>query len=110
MLPKVGKRYEITLADSDEKMNVRILSRAGKATGKYKDCYNYRNEGNGQESWIDFGKDVSGIREMLEDEEIMIMISDEKTMEAKRKEIESWIENEVFEEVDWERQQTAGYL
>ena len=103
-MPKVGKRYEVTLADSNEKMNVKILSRAGKATGKYKDCYNYHNEGNGQESWIDFSKDVSKIREMQENEEVMITISDEKTMEAKQKEIESWIDNEVFEEVEWEGQ------
>ena len=108
VLPKVGKRYEITLAESNEKMNVKILSRAGKATGKYKDCYNYHNESNGEESWIDFGKDVSKIREMQEDEEVMITISDEKTMEAKRKEIDSWIENEVFEEVEWEGQKTIS--
>lgn len=107
-MPKVGKRYEVTLLDSDEKLNVKILSRAGKATGKYKACYNYRNEHNGQESWMDFEKDVIDIREMLEDEEIMITVSDEKTMEAKRKEIENWQENEVFEEVEWEGQPTIS--
>ena len=41
---------------------------------------------------------------MQEDEEIMISISDDRVMEAKRKEIESWIENDVFEEVEWEGQ------
>lgn len=108
VVPKVGKRYEVTLADSNEKINVKILSRAGKATGKYKECYNFHNEGNGQESWMDFGKDVSEIREMQQDEEIMITISDEKTMEAKRIEIENWKENEVFEEVEWEGQTTIS--
>ena len=108
VLPMIGKRYEITLADTQEKMNVKILSRAGKSTGKYKNCYNFRNEGNGQESWLDFGKDVTETREMQEDEEIMITISDERTMEAKKKEMASWIENEVFEEVECDGQPTIS--
>ena len=106
--PKCGQRYEVTLADSNEKINVRILGRAGKKTGKYKDCYNYCNEHNGQESWMDFCTDVSDIREIRDDEEIMITISDEKTMEAKRKEFENWERNEVFEEADWEGQPTIS--
>ena len=104
VMPKVGNRYEITLADTREKMNVRITGRAGKATGKYKDCYNFRNESSGKESWMDFGKNVSEIREVGDDEEVMITMSDEVVMEAKRKEIGNWIENEVFEEVEWEGQ------
>ena len=63
VIPKIGKRYEVTLGDSNEKINVKILSRAGKAKGKYSNCYNFRNEGNGQESWMDFGKEVKEIRE-----------------------------------------------
>ena len=104
LLPKVGKRYEVTLTDSNEKVNVKILSRAGKATGKYKECYNFRDESNGQESWMDFKEDVSEIREMEDDEEVMITIWGERTMEAKRKEMENWKENDVFEEVEWEGQ------
>ena len=107
-VPKCGKRYEVTLADSNEKINVKILSRAGKVTGRYRDCYNYCNEHNGQEDWMDFGKDVSDMREIREDEEIMITITDDKTMEAKRKEITNWEKNEVFEEVDWEGQPTIS--
>ena len=106
--PKIGQRYEITLADSNERMNIKILGRAGKSTGKYKNCYNFRNEGNGEESWLDFEKDVSETREMEEDEEIMITISDERTMEAKRNEIASWIDNDVFEEVEWDGQTTIS--
>ena len=108
VMPKIGKRYEITLADSNERMNIKILSRAGKSTGKYKSCYNFQNEGNGEESWSDFEKDVSETREMQADEEIMITISDERTMEAKKKEIASWIDNEVFEEVEWDGQPTIS--
>ena len=104
VIPKVGKRYEVTLVESNEKINVKILSRAGKASGKYKDCYNYQNEQNGEKSWLDFGKDVSDIREVQDDEEVMITMCNEKTMEAKRKEIDNWKANEVFEEVEWEGQ------
>ena len=83
LIPRVGKRYEVTLTDSNAKMNVVILSRAGKATGKYKECYNFRDESSGRESWMDFKKDVCEIREMGEDEEVMITMYDERTMEAK---------------------------
>ena len=92
------------MADSGEKRKVEILSRAGKATGRYKDCFNYKDEENGEESWMDFGIDVSEMRELLEDEEIMITVSDEKTMDAKRKEIENWEKNAVYEEVEWQGQ------
>ncbi|KAK3894785.1 hypothetical protein Pcinc_001507 [Petrolisthes cinctipes] len=108
VVPKIGKRYEVTMADSKEKINVKILSRAGKATGKYKNCYNFRREQDGQESWMDFGKDVNNIREVRDDEEIMITITDEKTMEAKRKEIDNWKVNKVFEEVEYEGQATIS--
>ena len=55
-MPKVGKRYELTLADTNEKINGKMVSRAGNATGKYKDCYVFHNEGNGQEIWMDLGR------------------------------------------------------
>ena len=36
VVPKVGKRYEVTLVESNEKINVKILSRADKASGNTK--------------------------------------------------------------------------
>ena len=107
-IPKVGKRYEVTLKDSNERKAVKILSRAGKATGKFKNCYNYRNEENGEETWMDFVNDINEIREISDEEEIMITCTKEKTMEVKSREIASWIENEVFEEVEWEGQDTIS--
>lgn len=69
-------------------MNIKILSRAGRATRKCKDCQNFRNEGSGEESWMDFNKDVCNMREMDNEEENMLTISSEETMKTKRKEIE----------------------
>lgn len=51
---------------------------------------------------MNFEKDVSDMREMQEDEEIMITISDENTTEAKRKEFENWNANGVLEEMESE--------
>ena len=107
VIPRVGRRYEVSLKDTNERMNIKVLSRAGKSSGKYRNCFNYRNEENGDESWIDFELDVTEMRE-IEDEEVMITYSDEKVMEAKRKELKSWIDNGVFEEVEWEGQDTIS--
>lgn len=50
------------------------------------------------------------MREMQEDEEITITISNEKTMEAKRKETGNWNANGVFGKVEWEGQDTTRWV
>lgn len=95
------------MTDSSDKINFEILSKSGKAAGKVKNCYNFHSEQNGQVSWMDF-EDVNDIREMQEDKEIVITISDGNTMEDKRKEFDHWNANGVFEEVEWEGQGTTS--
>ncbi|KAK7044274.1 hypothetical protein SK128_025055 [Halocaridina rubra] len=52
-------RIQVIRRESGELMSGRVVSRAGKATGKYKDCYNFRWDSDGSISWVDLNRDFS---------------------------------------------------
>ncbi|XP_078490921.1 uncharacterized protein LOC144747058 [Ciona intestinalis] len=100
-----------------------ILGRAGKATGKYKNSYNIEyespNDLYGKRTWIDFSK-VTGLEHVNEEtnepinnettpqtEESFVITSDIFS-EAKKKELLSWRENQVFQEVKNQNQKCVS--
>ena len=97
---RVGQRIQGVHKISGELKSGRILSRAGKATGKYKNCYNVKWDSDGTEGWIDVSKDLSDLQVLNEDVEMVVLFHSDETMDAKRKELKNWEENDVFEEVD----------
>ena len=99
-MPKVGDRIEGYMVENNEKVNIIILSRAGKATGKYRTCFNIRDESNNTTGWIDVNKDIYNWRIVRDTEEVMITCSNDECMKAKRAEMKNWIDNDVFEEVE----------
>ncbi len=78
----------------------RVISRAGKATGKHKDCYNFRWDSDGSISWADLGKDFETWEAVNDAAEMMVLFNSEEVMCAKERELKSWQDNDVYEEVD----------
>lgn len=97
---KVGQRIQGVHKISGELKSGRVLSRAGKSTGKYKDCYNVKWDLDGSESWVDVREDFSDLQVMEDNVEMMVLFNSEEVLCAKKKEIKSWQENDVYEEVD----------
>ena len=86
------------------KVNITILSRAGKAIGKYKSCFNIRNESDNKERWMDLDTDLCNWRVVNDEEEVMVASCGDECLEAKRKEMANRIDNDVFEEVEYQGQ------
>lgn len=103
-----GMRIEGTLVDSGAKVVLKILGRAGKVTGKYKNCFNFENETDGSKGWMDIEKDINNWKEIMEDEEILITYDNDLVTQAKENEIKNWHDNEVYEEVDYNCQTTIS--
>ena len=96
--PKVGMRFQCTDPGSGQEMSGKIISRAGKSTSKqHSNCFNFKNDTNGECSWLDFGK-VDNLKVFSDDDERVVMFSSEEIFAAKEREINNWIENDVFTE------------
>lgn len=95
-----GQRIQGIRSDSGELVSGRVVSRAGKATGKFKDCYNFRWDSDGSVSWADLNSDFSTWRIVSEDTEMMILFNSEEVMCAKENEIQNWRDNMVYEVVE----------
>ena len=92
----IGKRIEYD--DEGQKRTGVIVSRAGKATGKNRFCVNIQSDIGGNYHWIDMSK-VKNIRIIEENEEVLIVRESDEVKKAKETEIENWIHNDVYEEV-----------
>jgi len=55
--PRIGLRVQGICSTSGEYLSGKIVGRAGKATGKYKNCFNVKNDADGHINWVDFDKD-----------------------------------------------------
>ncbi|KAK4327170.1 hypothetical protein Pmani_002340 [Petrolisthes manimaculis] len=51
-----GTRIQGTRSDTGELVSGRVMSRDGKASGRYSDCYNFRWDSDGGVSWADLKK------------------------------------------------------
>ena len=63
-----------------------------------KDSYNGQDSQTGDKGWINLG-DYTGVQ-TIEDEEVLLGYENKNIIEAKEKELQSWRENNVYEEVE----------
>ena len=96
---KVGQRIRGVASDTGEMLTGKILSRAGKSTGKYKNWFNVEKD-DGTIQSIDLQQGLQNVEEISEDTELLVFFSSTEVMSAKEKEIESWKGNSVYEEVE----------
>ena len=82
-----------------------IHSRAGKQIGKYKDWFHIVDKKGNIEN-IDWKSKTLWKRDLTESERVFILQSNtnEKKIKAKVKELNSWKQNDVYEEVDYRNQ------
>lgn len=104
---KKGMTIEYRESDSDNWKRVRVTSRAGKATGQYKSHWNIDNDGS--ISQIDTNKvewkpavteDVIYSTDVIYKSQQVSSEVDKATVDAKRRELDNWVMNEVYEEVE----------
>ena len=99
----VGTRFQGVDPGTGELVSATIVSRAGKAKGKFKHCYNVRYDSNGHLGWLGVSQ-IENVKIMSNDEETHVLFNSSKVVKAKDTELENWKQNEVVEEVDCEGQ------
>ena len=96
---KTGQRFQGIDAKNGEYVSGKIISRAGKINESNKDCYNIERDQDGYKGYYDLNniKDLS----LVSDEtEMVVLFNNNAVNLAKEKEIQNWIENNVFETVE----------
>ena len=96
---KRGQRFRGIDSNTGEPISGKILSRAGKATGAYRNCYNIEKDTDGSKDWYNFEK-LRDLVAVPDHEEMLILYNDDAVVMAKEKEIQNWKDNDVYEEVD----------
>ena len=104
--PRIGERIQFVDKEG-ENCVAKVVSRAGKATGQYKYCYNIEKT-NGDQEWIDLYRNVQKWRSMPNDNDVLITCNNDNVHRAKMKELVNWKENEVFDEVEDNDQKTIS--
>ena len=94
---KKGERFTGKDPVSGEIVSGQIVSRAGKATGVYRHCYNVARD-SGTSGWCDLST-LDDLRQVPPEEELFVFHCSEKVSEAKDREMENWHSNKVFNEV-----------
>lgn len=100
---RTGQTVTFTNRDDGTKHTARVLGRAGKAKGQYKNWYNVQYlEPNGSEGQKE-ALDMSHVDELLtecENTDVDVLITKDISFDAaKQQEIENWQNNNVYEEV-----------
>ncbi|KAG0724834.1 Retrovirus-related Pol polyprotein from transposon RE1 [Chionoecetes opilio] len=97
---KAGQRIKGVEKASGECISGRIVSRAGKATGRYSNCYNIKSDKDGNINWMDLDRDFTSWETVDEVTEMFVLFNTDEVVCAKEKEIENWRTKEVCEEVE----------
>ena len=106
--PKVRQYIECLPKGDGHKFTTKIVSRAGKVGGVYGASYNIQKE-DGLIKWINLARQVEKWRVVSDNEEVLIDECDSmELLTAKRSEIDSWMVNDVFEEVEDNGQDTLS--
>ena len=101
-VPKLrkGNRVRAINRNTGQMEELEILSLAGKRSSKsWADSYNVQDLGSGDKGWINL-RDYSNVETIADEEEILLGFENKDVMEAKEKELQSWRENYVYEEVE----------
>ena len=91
-----GERFQGIDMVTGEHISGKIIN---KVDGNNKNLYNIQSDQNGYRGWFDMSeiKDLSLIREEIE---MIVLYNNDKTADAKEKEFQSWLQNDVFEVVE----------
>lgn len=96
----VGKRIQCRMNGSDQMITGKVMSRAGKATGRNSGCYNIIKDHDGEIQCFDLDREVLEWRLIEDSQEVLILRNSGSVRVAKEKEMDSWVKNDVFEEVE----------
>ena len=96
---RIGQRFRGISNDTGEVFSGKVLSRGGKAKGRYKHWYNVKRD-DGTIQSVDFKESLRDLEEVPEDVEMIVFFNTDEVTAAKEKEFISWRENDVFEEVE----------
>ena len=93
---KRGERFQGIDMVTGEHVSGKIIN---KVDGNNKNLYNIESDQDGYRGWFDMSviKDLALIREEIE---MVVLYNNDKTAEAKEKEFQSWLQNDVFEVVE----------
>ena len=98
-LLRKGHRIRATNKDTGQREEWTVLGLAGKRTSKYwSDSYNVQDTQTGDKGWINL-RDYEHVEKIDDEEEVLLGFENVMVMEAKEKELQSWKENNVYEEV-----------
>ena len=97
---RVGQRIQGIHAETGELVSGKIISRAGKSTGKYKNCFNLQKDSDGSVDWVDMDNYFYEWKVVSDNEEMVVFFNSNEVMAAKDKEINNWNDNKVYSEVD----------
>ena len=104
VLPRVESTITFRVRDAIEWRKGVVHSKAGKATGKYRNCLNVENKETGEIKWYDFERDISEWSPVAEEVLLSTNFDETSVAMAKEQELESWKQNNVFTEVPNENQ------
>ena len=99
---KPGSRFSGVDEITGECVSGKIISRAGKARGRNRNCYNIQMD-NGWRGWYNF-RALKDLSVTPENSEVVVLFNSDAVDGAKDEEMESWIKNEVYTEVDYQGQ------
>ena len=103
-----GDRIRATHKITGQTEEWNVLKLAGKRSSKkWSDSYNVQEAASGMTGWVNL-KEYTNIQQISEEEEILLSFEDNRILEAKEKELKSWTENGVFEEVEDVGQKTIS--
>ena len=103
---KNGQRFQGTEKSTGKKVSGKIISSAGKKKGTNRNCYNVEKD-NGEIGWMRM-EGIQDLQLIADETQMLIFFNSTEVMEAKEKEIQNWIDNEVFEEIEDSGQQTIS--
>ena len=103
---KDGQRFQGIEKSTGKKVSGKIISSAGKKTGSNKHCYNVVKSC-GERGWM-FMDRIQDLQLIPDETQMLIFFNSTEVIEAKEKEIENWIDNDVFEEIEDNGQQTIS--
>ena len=99
-LPKVNTNIAYRLKNDSTLKTGLIHSRAGKSTGRYKNCINVEDRETGNIDVLDFAKDIEEWDPVAEEVLITSNFDAASIAVAKEKELQSWKDNDVYTEVE----------
>ena len=97
---KKGNRIRAINKDTGQLEEWTVLSLAGKRSSTHwSDSYNVQDSATGDRGWINL-RDYRNVEEIAEEEEVLLGFENKEVLEAKERELQSWRENSVYDEVE----------